>query len=154
MHGALLVTAHMTAKTFGLHFTAFFLSKHSAVFSLLDFCFLGGEQQNFRANKIFGFSRDRYAWRQFTVGRRDITQRKSLKQRSMTSLVQTSTMAVEGLKKRKRDGGSKSKKVSIQEPSQQLGASVIRISSVVQPQYSAPVVGMSTQAPMLGQLET
>ncbi|ERS96418.1 hypothetical protein HMPREF1624_07328 [Sporothrix schenckii ATCC 58251] len=50
-------------------------------------------------------------------------------------------MSVEGLKKRKRDGEAKTKKkVSIQEPSQQLGASEIRIASVVQPQFAAPVI--------------
>ncbi|CAK7218415.1 DNA-directed RNA polymerase I subunit rpa49 [Sporothrix eucalyptigena] len=51
-------------------------------------------------------------------------------------------MAVEGLKKRKRDGEAKSKKkVSIQEASSQ-GPEVIRVSSVMQPQFSAPVLGM------------
>ena len=63
----------------------------------------------------------------------------------MSSLVQTATMAVEGLKKRKRDGESKTKKkVSIQEPAQQ-DSTVIRVTSVMQPQFSAPVVGTSRQ---------
>ncbi|CAK7227086.1 DNA-directed RNA polymerase I subunit rpa49 [Sporothrix curviconia] len=49
-------------------------------------------------------------------------------------------MAVEGLKKRKRDGEPKTKKkVSIQEPTQQ-DSTVIRVSGVMQPQFSAPVV--------------
>lgn len=67
----------------------------------------------------------------------------------MSSLVQTNNMAGDTLKKRKRDGSSETKlkkKVSIQEgPAQHLGAqgpSVIRVSSVVLPQFSSPVVGM------------
>jgi hypothetical protein len=98
------------------------------------------------SNKIFDLIKSLHAPETvtpgtFVVGKHSAT--KSTQRRSMSSLVQTSTMAVEGLKKRKRDGEAKTKKkVSILEPLQQQGAAVIRIASVVQPQFAAPVVGM------------